>query len=432
MSCVSCVVLNVAAPYNTYVSCCLPYDVSFFLSILRVLSSDEHIIDRAVTVADEVFQSGVWSKSDVRHRAQVMNKIAEALRGDLDRLAEMEVAQTGRSVREMKAQLARLPEWFEYFGSLIRVHEGTVPPFLGSYINYVKRVPLGVVAQLTAWNHPMLIAIKKIAPAIACGNSIVLKPSEFAPASVLEIAEMFTKCGLPDGVFNVVPGLGPLAGQVLCKHPLIRKVDLTGGTNTGRAVGAAAGANLAGVISELGGKAPMIVFDDADIDQAVNGAAFATFVATGQTCIMGARVLVQRKVYDKFVAALSAKAARIRMGDPMDVGTQMGPVISHASRSRIDDMIKTAVAQGAKVRTGGCVPVLPAPWSAGSYYAPTVLEVDRTMNIWREEVTFDIATKQPKEKYILCNFLIYILYVFLNIDTYLTAGFWSCCCGHSV
>jgi acyl-CoA reductase-like NAD-dependent aldehyde dehydrogenase len=189
----------------------------------------------------------------------------------------------------------------EYFAAVIRTHEGHCPPFKGSYVNYVKRVPLGVCAQITPWNHPMLIAIKKIAPALAAGNSIVVKPSELAPITVMEFAKLMSECGLPDGVFNVVPGMGP-CGAHLSAHPDLDMVDLTGGTPTGRKVHAAAGANLTPVLSELGGKAPMVVFNDADLDEAVNGTVFGSFVATGQTCIAGTRLLVQEDVYEDFVA----------------------------------------------------------------------------------------------------------------------------------
>jgi acyl-CoA reductase-like NAD-dependent aldehyde dehydrogenase len=361
-----------------------------------VVSADSVLVDQACDVAQRTYESGVWSRMDVRERARIMNNIAAKLRENIPRMADMEVAQTGRAVREMRAQLARLPEWFEYFAALIRTHEGTVPPFLGEYVNYVQRVPLGVVAQLTPWNHPMLIAIKKIAPAIATGNSIVLKPSELAPVSVLVLAQLCTDAGLPDGVLNVVPGLGPAAGQALCRNPNVRKVDLTGGTETGRHVGAAAGQNLAGIITELGGKAPMIVFDDADLEQAVNGAAFATFVASGQTCIMGARVLVHESMYEEFVQKLTAKAAKIRMGDPEDMLTQMGPVISGASRDRIHAMVEKAKEEGATVLTGGEIPKdMPAPFDKGYYYAPTVIAVDDSMEIWREEVFGPVVVAIP-------------------------------------
>ena len=311
--------------------------------LCEVATGDDIILKRAVENAHEVYQSGVWSRSDVRHRANVLTKIAINLRQSIPSLLNLEVSQTGRAVREMKAQLGRLPEWFDYFAALIRTHEGTVPPFLGSYINYVNRVPLGVCGLITPWNHPMLIAIKKIAPAIATGNSIVVKPSELAPVSVLELGGIFTEAGLPNGVVNIVPGYGKQVGQLLCTHPLVRKIDLTGGTPTGRAVGAAAGGNLSSVISELGGKAPMIIFDDSDLEQAVNGAAFATFVASGQTCIMGARLVIHESIYEKNLIAISEKAKRIKLGDPFDMETQMGPVISQESRRRIHSMVSSLI-----------------------------------------------------------------------------------------
>ena len=291
--------------------------------------------------------------------------------------------------------MARLPEWFEYFAALIRTHEGTVPPFFGPYLNYVKRVPLGVVGLITPWNHPMLIAIKKIAPALATGNSVIVKPSELAPVSVIELAKLCTEAGLPKHVLSVLPGVGPTIGQELCRHPHIRKIDLTGGTSTGRAVGAAAGANLAGVISELGGKAPMIIFEDADVNQAINGAAFATFVASGQTCIMGARVLVHASIYDKFMNALVEKAKRIRLGNPLDVNTQMGPVISENSRNRMMKMVNDAVGQGATVLTGGDIPQMSAPLDKGFFYNPTILRVTTEMDIWQEEVFGPVLVAVP-------------------------------------
>lgn len=363
--------------------------------LCSVVAADKDAVNNAIDIAHATFESGVWSRADVRDRAKVLNKIAENLRANIPRLADMEVAQTGRAVREMKAQLARLPEWFEYFAALIRTHEGTVPPFLGPYVNYVKRVPLGACGLLTPWNHPMLIAIKKIAPALASGNTIVLKPSELAPVSVLELAKLCTESGLPNGVLNIVPGLGIEAGQALCSHRHIKKVDLTGGTKTGRAVGAAAGANLSSVVSELGGKAPMIIFPDCDLEQAVNGAAFATFVASGQTCIMGARLVIHESVYDKFIEMLSKKAKAIRMGDPTSMETQMGPVISGDSRKRISKMVSDAVASGAKVHAGAAIPNMPAPFDKGYFYAPTVLGVKSDMEIWREEVFGPVVVALP-------------------------------------
>jgi acyl-CoA reductase-like NAD-dependent aldehyde dehydrogenase len=243
----------------------------------------------------------------------------------------------------------------------------------------------------------MLIAIKKIAPALAAGNSVVVKPSELAPVSVIELAALCTEAGLPNGVLNVVTGFGPEAGQAICCNPSIKKIDLTGGTPTGRAVGAAAGANLASVVSELGGKAPMIIFGDSDVAQAVNGAAFATFVASGQTCIMGARAIVHKSVYTQFTEAFASKAKNIRLGDPTDINTQMGPVISNSARTRISAMVDRAVNQGAKVLAGAKIPVLTPPFDRGYYYSPTILEVDTSMEIWKEEVFGPVVVVVPFE-----------------------------------
>lgn len=349
--------------------------------LCKVVSSSQEDVASAINVAYETFVDGIWSRSDVRKRSSVLYKIADNLRQELPRLAEMEVLQTGRPLKEMKAQLARLPEWFEYFGSLIRTQEGTVPPFFGPYLNYVKRVPLGVVAQLTPWNHPMLIAIKKLAPALATGNSVVIKPSELAPVTVTHLAQLIVDSGVPSGAIHVLPGLGSQVGQYITQNSLIRKVDLTGGTPTGRVVGAAAGANLASVVSELGGKAPMVVFEDApDVEEVVNGVAFATFIASGQTCVMGARLLVHESIYSAVVSQLVSKVRGFKLGDPTSLETQMGPVISMSARDRIHSMVMTAKDQGGKILCGGeeglenLQQTLEIPFRKGSFYPPTIIE----------------------------------------------------------
>ncbi|KAI9987820.1 hypothetical protein PInf_023864 [Phytophthora infestans] len=274
---------------------------------------------------------------------------AVALRKRIPEFAEKESLQTGRPIREMRAQLRRIPEWFEYFAALARTSEGSVPPFSGDYVNYTQRLPLGTVGQITPWNHPLLIAVKKLAPALAAGNSL---------------AELCHDAGIPAGVFNCVPGLGAVAGRALAEHPAIKKIDFTGGTATGRAVAAAAGGNLASTTMELGGKAPIVVFDDVDVDEVVNGAAFACFIASGQTCVTGARLIVHEKIFDELVEKLVAKVRSIRLGDPMDDRTQMGTIISepHLLRRRATDL-------------------------KGYFYEPTVItDVTSDMEIVQQEV----------------------------------------------
>ncbi|GAB9465895.1 Betaine aldehyde dehydrogenase [Globisporangium polare] len=340
-------------------------------------------VELAVASGRAAFESGVWSRASTTERSRVLHDIAAALRARIPEFAEKESLQTGRPIREMRAQLTRIPEWFEYFAALIRTSEGTVPPFSGAYVNYVQRVPLGVVGQITPWNHPLLIAVKKIAPALAAGNSVVVKPSELAPITVVELAELCHNAGLPAGVLNCVPGLGGVAGAALVSNSSIKKIDFTGGTATGRAVAAAAGHNLASSTMELGGKAPLVIFDDVDIEEVVNGAAFACFIASGQTCVTGARLIVHEKIFDEFVDRLVAKVRSIRLGDPMSDSTQMGTVISKEHLLRIHGMVERAKAQGATVRCGG----KRAEGLEGYFYEPTVLSnVTPDMEIVKEEV----------------------------------------------
>lgn len=354
-------------------------------------------IARAVEVADEAFRDGRWSRLHPRDRGRILYRAAALLREAADELARIETLSTGRPIREMQAQVRRVPEWLEYFGGIVQGWEGYLPPFPGSYLNYVRRVPLGVVGQLTPWNHPLLIAIKKIAPALAAGNTLVVKPSELAPIAVLELARILTEAGVPPGVINVVPGFGPTAGKALAEHPGLAKLDLTGGTSTGRAVAAAAGRNLIRVTAELGGKAPVIVFQDADIPQAVAGAAFAAFIATGQTCVQGARLLIHRSVYHEVVERFVEKARSIRLGDPLDPDTQMGPLASRAQLERVMRFIRRAQEAGATLLCGGTRPEDPA-LQRGYYLLPTVIaSVRRDMEIWCEEVFGPVVVVMPFE-----------------------------------
>ncbi len=353
--------------------------------------ADAKDVDMAVRAAYDSFEGGGWSrKADVRERSKVLLNMAQGLEARLPELARLESLQTGRPLREMQAQLARLPEWLEYFSALLRTHEGTCPPFVGSYVNYVRRVPLGVCGLISPWNHPLLIALKKMAPAIAAGNSVVLKPSELAPLAVLALGDIAADAGLPPGVLNILPGHGNVAGRALASHPRVRKVDLTGGTATGRVTACNAGKNLASVVAELGGKAPMLVFEDADLEQAVNTCAFAAFVAAGQTCVSGSRLLVQESVFDNFKARFVAKAGSLKLGDPLDLDTDMGPLISAAQLERVNGFVQRAKQQGAKVLCGGGPPapgVLPEALAHGFYFQPTVVgDVHPQTEIVREEV----------------------------------------------
>src|SRR6185312_1727622 len=301
-------------------------------------------------------------------------------------LYELETLNNGRPIRETRAQIAKVPDLFRYNAGLALARRDAVIPVDGSYLAYTLRRPVGVVANITPFNHPMLIAARNLAPTFASGCTTVVKPSEYTPLTTLRLAEIFYAAGLPPGVFNVVTGFGSNAGKVLSDHPGINKLVLTGGTESGRAAGAAAARRFAHQTLELGGKAPVLVFDDFDVDRAVDYAAFGAFIGAGQTCICASRHLVQRSIYAEFVEKLAIKAKRIRVGDPFDRSTQMGPLVSEKQRTRVLDFVKIGIAEGARLIAGGGVPN-DLKESGGLYVEPTVFaDVRPEMRIAREEV----------------------------------------------
>jgi acyl-CoA reductase-like NAD-dependent aldehyde dehydrogenase len=292
----------------------------------------------------------------------------------------------------MAAQVGRLSDFFEYFAAAARTAEGEVTPFAGPYLNYTRHVPLGVVGLITPWNHPLLILTKKLAPALAAGNTVVIKPSELTPTTTIELARLCKEAGFPDGVVNVVPGYGADAGRRVATHPAIQKVDLTGGGESGARVGAEAASHFALVSLELGGSTPILVFDDVDLDQAAAGATFAAYIAAGQSCVAGARLIVHESILDPFADALVRRAARIRLGDPLHPDTQMGPVASSRQYGRVLAAIRGAEAAGARLLVGGRA-VTDPPFDAGYYIAPTIFaDVTPAMAISQEEIFGPVTT----------------------------------------
>ncbi|MCU1614559.1 MAG: hypothetical protein JWO98_2099 [Frankiales bacterium] len=349
-------------------------------------------VDAAVAAARAAFDDQRWRGIRARDRARILNRAAALLAERIDDYARLETLQIGRPLREMRAQLKRLPEWLEYFAAVAQTSEGSVPDFGPGHLNVVRRVPLGVAGLITPWNHPLLITMKKVSAALAAGNSLVIKPSELGPAVPRHLAVLLEEAGVPAGVVNVVPGLGATAGRALSEHRGLAKLDVTGGTETGRVIAANAGRALIPVTAELGGKAPVIVFDDVDADRAVAGALFAAFIATGQTCVQGARLLVARDRYEAVVSALVARTRALRLGDPLDLGTQIGPLVSENQRNRVADAVSRAAAQGATVLCGGRAPDGPA-YAQGWFYEPTVVaDVTPDHDLWHEEVFGPVTT----------------------------------------
>ncbi len=361
--------------------------------VAQVAEGMEEDVDRAVAVAEEALCT--WGKSTPVERFHALCSLADLIRENAEDLARWETLITGRPIREMAAQVLFLSDFYEYFAAAARTAEGEVTPFGGPYLNYTRHVPLGVVGLITPWNHPLLILTKKLAPALAAGNTVIIKPSEFTPTTTIELAKLCQQAGIPDGVVNVITGFGPTAGKRVSNHPAIQKVDLTGGTETGKIVASMAAGHLAQVSMELGGKAPVVVFDDADLEQAVAGAAFAAYIAAGQTCIQGARVIVHEKVYEEFSRLLGEKTRSIRLGDPLDPDTQMGPVSSGRQFDRVMSYIHQGVDEGARVLIGGEAVTTP-PLDQGYYIAPTVfVDVKPDMVIAQEEIFGPVTTVLP-------------------------------------
>jgi acyl-CoA reductase-like NAD-dependent aldehyde dehydrogenase len=344
-------------------------------------------VDRAVRSAAAAFESPLWSGMSNRTRARLINKLADVFESHLEEMYHLETTNNGRPLNETRAQISRLPDFFRYNAGLAIARRDAVIPVDGNYLNYTVRTPVGVVGNSTPFNHPLMIMVKSLAPTLASGCTTVVKPSEYTPLTTLRLAQLFVDAGLPPGVFNVITGLGPTTGKALAEHPGLAKWVLTGGTEAGRITGALSGRNLAHQTLELGGKTPVLVFDDFDVEQAVDYAAFGAFIGAGQTCICGSRQIVQEKIYDEFVERLAAKARTIRIGNPADPSVQLGPVVSARQQQRVLHYIRIGIEEDrARLVAGGRVPPDPN-LTRGFYVEPTVFaDVTARMRIFQEEV----------------------------------------------
>lgn len=361
--------------------------------IATVAEASETDVAAACDAAAAAFPA--WSATDTAERARLLRRLAQIIAERMDGLAQLESAVTGRPIREMRAQMGRIPEWLDYFAGIILGLEGEANRVKGGFLTYTQYRPHGVCALLTPWNHPVLILVKKLAAALAAGNTLVIKPSELAPVSPLLIAEWAREAGLPPGTVNVVTG-GGSAGAALVANPHVARIDLTGGTTTGKRVAAAAAERLVPCTLELGGKTPVVIFADSFLDEAVAGALFSAFVAAGQTCVSGSRFLVEEKIYPQFLAALGERVDRLKLGDPAEMETDIGPVISATARNRCYAFIEEAKAQGARLIAGGERPEMPDDLRDGFFVPPTVFaDVTPSMRLFREEVFGPVVSVTP-------------------------------------
>jgi aldehyde dehydrogenase (NAD+) len=353
----------------------------------EIARGDAADADAAVQAAHRAFTRGPWPQLTATQRGALLRRVADLIARDAQRLAEIEVRDNGKLLAEMLGQLTYIPQWFHYFGGLADKIEGRVIPLdKKGFFNFTRREPLGVVAAITPWNSPLLLTTWKIAPALAAGCTVVIKPSEFTSASTLAFVKLFEEAGFPPGVVNVVTGFGREVGSALVEHPLVAKITFTGADSTGGAISEAAARQFKHVSLELGGKSPNIVFADAKLDDAVNGAVSGIFAATGQTCIAGSRLLLQDSIHDAFVERLLALARTARMGDPMQMDTQVGPVTTRPQFDKVLGYIDIARKEGASLLLGGSAARRPE-CGKGWFVEPTIFsEADNRMRIAQEEV----------------------------------------------
>ncbi|MBB2970096.1 betaine-aldehyde dehydrogenase [Mesorhizobium sp. RMAD-H1] len=351
--------------------------------IAKLHSATPAIIEQAARAAADA--QGAWAALKPVERGRILRRTAEILREKNRQLSELETLDTGKAIQEtLVADAASAADALEFFGGIISGFNGEFVELGGSFA-YTRREPLGVCAGIGAWNYPIQIAAWKSAPALAMGNAFIFKPSENTPLSALALAEAYKEAGLPDGLFNVVQGFGDV-GAALVDHPDVAKVSLTGSVPTGKRIMGQAGAHLKHVTMELGGKSPLIVFDDADLESAIGGAMLGNFYSTGQICSNGTRVFVQRTIRERFVERLVERTRTIRIGDPLDEATQMGPLISAAQRDKVLSYIEKGKAEGATLSNGGGVPHLQG-FENGFFIEPTVFtDVTDEMTIAREEI----------------------------------------------
>ncbi|CAM3919750.1 Carnitine dehydratase [Bordetella tumbae] len=367
---------------QTWMDTVNPYTGEVWAKIPR---SDQRDVDLAVQAAKRAMTEGPFSKMTATQRGQMMYRLAQLIADNAKRLAETEVRDNGKLIAEMQGQLNYVPEWWRYYGGLADKIEGSVMPIdKADHFAYTTHEPVGVVGALTAWNSPLLFVGWKCAPAIAAGCAVVIKPSEFTSASTLEFAELTKQAGFPDGVFNVVTGLGQETGAALVEHPDVAKITFTGSDATGRLIYAQAAKTMKRITLELGGKSPNIVFADSDLDKAAAGVISGIFAATGQTCIAGSRLLVQNSIKEEFVQRLIKLGTTAKKGNPMEADTNIGPVTTPPQYKKILDYIDIAKREGARCVLGGQAA---SSMPGGQFVEPTIfVDVTPDMRVAREEI----------------------------------------------
>lgn len=362
--------------------------------LTKVAEASPRQVEEAIKAARRAFDKGPWPRLTAFERAQTLFKIADLIDANAEELAELETLNGGKPLRETSYDIADSANCFRYYAGLITKPTGTTVDVPAPSVTSIVREPIGVCGQIIPWNYPLLMAAWKLAPCLAAGNTCVLKPSEFTPLTVVRLAELLQQAGLPEGVVNIVLGDGPKVGQPIAESKLVDKIAFTGSVKTGKLIAAAALGNLKKVTLELGGKSPMIVFSDFDLDVAVDYALFAIYCNAGQVCSAGSRMIVEESIYDSFVKKMAERAQKIRVGPGLEDETEMGPLVSESQMKRVLEYIEVGKKEGAKLVTGG-ERLKGDKFGEGFYVSPAIFkDVKPGMRIVQEEIFGPVVVVQ--------------------------------------
>lgn len=358
-------------------------------------AADLQDVEDAIQGAHQAFLHSGWAQRKPHERAAVLYRIAELIRLHSEELAQLQRQDNGKPINETRALVASAAGTFQFFAAACETLEETITPSRGDFVSMSVYEPMGVVAAITPWNSPIASEAQKVAPALAAGNAVVIKPAEITPLLALRLARLCEEAGLPKGLISVLPGKGSLLGDALTRHPLVKRVSFTGGTRTGKHIAHIAADKMMPVSLELGGKSPTIVLDDADLDHAVAGVLYGIFSSSGEACIAGSRLFVARPLYEPFMQRLVAAAANLRMGDPADENTQMGPLISAGHRESVERYVALGLAEGGRLRLGGQRPS-GGLYDQGYFYPPTILEgLHNQQQVCQEEIFGPVLVAMP-------------------------------------
>ncbi|MGB7195159.1 MAG: aldehyde dehydrogenase [Collimonas pratensis] len=352
-------------------------------------------VEEAISGADHAFRTSGWAQRKPHERAAVLHRVAQLIREQAEYLAQRQRLDNGKPISETRALVASAAGTFQFFAAACETMEDSITPMRGDNLSMSVYEPMGVVAAITPWNSPIASEAQKMAPALAAGNAVVVKPAEVTPLMALELARICEEAGVPKGLISVLPGKGSVIGDAITLHPLVRRVSFTGGTTTGKHIAHIAADKMMPVSLELGGKSPTMVFEDADLEHAVAGVLYGIFSSSGESCIAGSRLFVARGIYDTFIERLAAGAAALRVGDPADERTQLGPLITARHRDSIESYVAMGVADGGRIRTGGSRPQ-GALFERGNYYSPTIIEgLNNRQRICQEEIFGPVLVAMP-------------------------------------